>query len=291
MDRYIKAVIFGGKARACVIDTTEAVNASVKLHNLSPLAAAALGRALTAGAYILSNLKNKTDRFNLIIDGKGPLGKIYVAGSGREIKGFLENPGLELPLKDGKADVGGAVGKNGDIIVIKDMGLKEPYVGKCALTSGEIAEDFAGYLYKSEGILSAVALGVLNDKDGCKASGGIFVEAMPSADENVIFILEDIMTNFKSFSSLLAEKPAEEIMEFYFGHLDSTIFEPVGIELKCNCEKGIKDIVRGLGKVEATDIIMEQGVLELRCDYCSKYYRFYEQDLNKIFGADDGENS
>jgi molecular chaperone Hsp33 len=291
MDRIIKAVIFGGKARVAIIDTTEMVNKSINMHNLSPLSAAALGRTLTVGSYILSNLKNNDDKFNIIIDGGGPLGKIYAAGGCGEIKGFLENPSLELPYKNGKLDVGGAVGCKGDFIVIKDMGLKEPYVGKVPLVSGEIGEDFAEYLLKSEGITSAVAVGVLNDKDGCKASGGIIIEALPSADENILFILEDILTNFENFSSVLAIKSVEDIAEFYFGHLDSKIFPSERIVLKCNCSEKIESIVVNLGKGEAEEIIKEQGVLELHCDYCSKYYRFSLSDIENIIGRYYGENT
>lgn len=164
MDKIIKAVILDGMARVTAIETTEAVNESIRLHGMSPVSAAALGRTLTAGAYLGTNLKGKGSTFSLTVSGSGELGKIIVAGdSDGHIRGYVENPSLDLPLRlsDGKLDVGRAVGTTGDWTVVKDFGLKEPYVGRSELVSGEIAEDFATYLLRSEGIPSAVALGVL----------------------------------------------------------------------------------------------------------------------------------
>lgn len=285
MDKIIKAVLFGGKARVALIETTETVNKAIKTHDLTPLAAAALGRSLTVGAYIESNLKSETHKFNLIINGGGPIGKIYVTSDRvGTVKGLVENPQVDLPLrKDGKLDVGGAVGTNGDIVVIKDLGLKEPYIGRSQLVSGEIAEDYNNYLFKSEGILNAVALGVLNDKDGCKAAGGIIIEAMPDADDNMVCILEDIMSNFTNISALIAEKGIEEIGNYYFGHLDAEFFPAQTVRYKCDCWHKIRKIVRGLGRAEIEDIMKEQGMLEIKCDYCRKNYVYTEKDLDFLF--------
>ena len=285
MDKIIKAVLFGGKARVALIETTETVNKAIKTHDLTPLAAAALGRSLTIGAYIESNLKSETHKFNLIINGGGPIGKIYVTSDRvGTVKGLVENPQVDLPLrKDGKLDVGGAVGTNGDIVVIKDLGLKEPYIGRSQLVSGEIAEDYNNYLFKSEGILNAVALGVLNDKDGCKAAGGIIIEAMPDADDNMVCILEDIMSNFTNISALIAEKGIEEIGNYYFGHLDAEFFPAQTVRFKCDCWHKIRKIVRGLGRAEIEDIMKEQGMREIKCDYCRKNYVYTEKDLDFLF--------
>ncbi len=285
MDKIIKAVLFGGKARVALIDSTETVNKAIKTHDLTPLAAAALGRSLTVGAYIESNLKDATNKFNLIINGGGPIGKIYVTSDRvGTVKGLVENPQVDLPLReDGKLNVGGAVGTNGDIVVIKDLNLKEPYIGRCQLVSGEIAEDFNTYLFKSEGILNAVALGVLNDKNGCKAAGGIIIEAMPDADDNMVFVLEDIMSNFTNLSALIAEKGIDEIANFYFGHLDAEFFPEQSLSYRCDCWHKIRKIVRGLGRTEIEDIMREQGMLEIKCDYCRKNYVYTEKDLDFLF--------
>lgn len=285
MDKIIKAVLFGGKARVALIDTTETVNKAIKIHDLTPLAAAVLGRSLTVGAYIESNLKDETNKFNMIINGGGPIGKIYVTSDRvGTVKGLVENPQVDLPLRaDGKLNVGGAVGLDGDLVIIKDLGLKEPYVGRSQLVSGEIAEDYNSYLFKSEGILNAVALGVLNDKDGCKAAGGIIIEAMPDADENMVVILEDIMTNFTNISALIAEKGIDEIGQYYFGHLDAEFFPEQTVQFRCDCWHKVRRIIRSLGRKEVEEIMKEQGMLEIKCDYCRKNYVYTEKDLDYLF--------
>lgn len=287
MDKIIKAVILDGMARVTAIETTEAVNESIRLHGMSPVSAAALGRTLTAGAYLGTNLKGKGSTFSLTVSGSGELGKIIVAGdSDGHIRGYVENPSLDLPLRlaDGKLDVGRAVGATGDLTVVKDFGLKEPYVGRSELVSGEIAEDFATYLLRSEGIPSAVALGVLVDKSGCKASGGVIVEALPDADENAFVILEDIFRDFSNVSSVIAEKGLENLVDFYFGHLHAEVFPTLPLKLKCNCSKRkIDGIVRGLGKQEAKSILEEYGKLEVNCEFCGKTYAYGKRELDKLF--------
>lgn len=287
MDKIIKAVILDGMARVTAIETTESVNESIRLHGMSPVSAAALGRALTAGAYLGTNLKGKGSTFSLTVSGSGELGKIIVAGdSDGHIRGYVENPSLDLPLRlsDGKLDVGRAVGMRGDLTVVKDFGLKEPYVGRSELVSGEIAEDFATYLLRSEGIPSAVALGVLVDKSGCKASGGVIVEALPDADENAFVILEDIFRDFTNVSSVIAERGLENLVDFYFGHLHAEVFPTLPLKLKCNCSKQrIDGIVKGLGKEEAEGILEEYGKLEVNCEFCGKTYAYGKRELEKLF--------
>ncbi|NLL56519.1 MAG: Hsp33 family molecular chaperone HslO [Clostridiales bacterium] len=286
-DRLIKGIIFDGLARVTVIDITDIVNKEIKMHNLSPLAAAALGRAMTAGVYISANLKNKKDSFSISIKGGGEIGNIIVAGeSGNFVRGYVENPIVNLPLKEnGHLDVGKAVGADGFITVIKDMGLKEPYIGRTELVSGEIAQDFTKYLYVSEGVRNAVALGVKMIKDGSIGAGGVIVEALPDlkSDEK-LFMLEDIMTNFTEISDIIAKKSVEEIFDFFFGHLDAKKFEVEKVNLRCSCsEQKIAGIVQGLGKAEAYGIIKEMGKIEIKCQFCNKDYIYTEQDVNKLW--------
>lgn len=279
-----RAITFNDKARIAAIDTTDIVNKLIKTHDLSPLGAAVLGRAITVGAYISSNLKKETHKFNLIINGGGPAGQVCVAGNGNlEIKGFIENPKVTLPYKNNKLDVGGAVGKDGYINAIQDLGLKEPYVGNTKLVSGEIAIDYATYLLQSYGVRNAVILGVLVDKNGCKASGGLIVELMPDADENHIVVLEDIVSLMSNFSDLLSKKSIEEIMDFYFGHFETTVLSKDEIKLKCDCDKKIPDILKGLGKKQIQELLDEGKEIEIKCDYCSKIYKFNEEQVNKMF--------
>lgn len=284
MNRIIKTGIFGGYARVSFIDVTDIVNEEIKIHGLSPLAAAALGRAMTAGAYIGANLKSESDAFSLTISGDGALGQIVVAGTENTVRGFVTNPDVELPLKaDGHLDVGGGVGK-GYISVIKDLGLKDPYVGRCELVSGEIAEDFVKYLFVSEGIKSAAAFGVKVNKDGCITAGGIVCEALPGITEDMLVILEDVMTNFKNVSDVMAEKSLEEIYDFYFSHLDGEIYAENEIELKCSCSKErIENMIRGMGKAECDEILAEMGKIEAVCHFCEKRYVYTEEDTEKLW--------
>lgn len=288
MGRVVKAVVFGGKARVTAIEITDAVETAIERHGLSPLAAAALGRTMAAGAYLATNLKNERDTFSLTVNGTGGLGKIVVAGDGEgHLRGFVGNPNFDAPIRetDGKIDVRRGVGTEGEMIVIKDLGLKENYVGRTELVSGELGEDFAYYLYKSEGVKSAVALGVRVNKDGCLAAGGLIAEAMPDATENEIVIMEDIMSEMTDISAKLEEMGAKGVMEFYFGHLDAEIFPEVPMDWKCSCsDERIGNILRSIGKKEADSIIEESGNIEIKCEFCNKIYTYDYEAVNKIFG-------
>lgn len=286
-DMLIKGLIFGGNARVTIINITDIVNKEIKIHSLSPLSTACLGRSMVVGAYISTNLKNASNSFSININGGGELGSIVVAGTGGNfIRGYVENPSMDLPLKEnGHLDVGKAVGTNGFMTVIKDFGLKEPYIGRTELVTGEIGEDFAKYLVVSEGIKNAVAVGVKVDKNGCVGAGGVFVEALPSLQlDEQIFMLEDIMTNFESVSDIMAKMTVEEIFDFYFGHLDAEKFECEKITLRCSCsDKKIDGIITGLGKKEADSIINEMGKIEVKCQFCNKDYIYTKEDVEKLW--------
>lgn len=287
MDRLIKGLIFDGKAKVTAIDNTEMVNKSILMHDLTPLGGAALGRCLTVGIYLSNAIKAKNAKFSMTIDGKGGLGKIIIAGSeGNKVKGFVTNRHFDLPLRenDGKIDVGAGIGTDGEIVIVKDLGLKENYIGTCALVSGEVAEDFSQYLLKSDGIPNVVALGVLMDKDGCLSSGGLIIEAMPGISEEELFMLEDILTNFNNFSAMLKEKGLEEIINFYFGHLNADIYPTETVTLDCDCsEERLEAIIKSIGKDEAYDILNEQGKIELFYEFNSKYYVFDKEKVDNIF--------
>ena len=286
MDRILTGTVFGGHARVAVITLTDAVNEEIKLHDLSPLSAAALGRTMTAGAYLGVNLKNKEDVFSISVKGSGCIGGVVVAGNGDgTLRGYVANPHAELPLKaNGHLDVGQGIGP-GTITVCKDLGLKEPYNGTCELVTGEIAEDFAEYLAKSEGISSAVALGVLNDKNGCRAAGGVIVEAMPGITEDMLVILEDVMSNFGAVSTVLSEKTPEEIFDFYFAHLDAEVFPAKELKVKCSCgQEKIENALISIGKEECENIIKEHGKIEVSCHFCEKKYVFTQDDVERIWG-------
>lgn len=286
MDRILKGIIFGGKARVAVIDIKDIINEEIALHDLTPLATAVLGRSLTAGAYISSNLKIDNATFSMTINGGGEIGSIVIAGSsGNFIRGYVSNPSIDLPLQsNGHLDVGKAVGRDGFMTVIKDIGLKEPYIGRSELVSGEIAEDFAKYLYISEGIKSAVALGVKVDASGCIAGGGIIVEALPGIEEPMLFMLEDIMTNFVNVSDVLLQKSVEEIFEYYFSHLDSEVFPAEKITLRCTCSKErTEKTLKALGKKECDEILEAVGMVEMVCPFCNTKYTYNKEEMNSLW--------
>ncbi|MFA6866403.1 MAG: Hsp33 family molecular chaperone HslO [Clostridia bacterium] len=286
MNKIVKGTIFDGKARVAIVEITDIVNEEIKMHDLSPLAAAALGRTMAVGAYISNNLKNESTKFSITVNGGGILGNIVVAGEGGNfIRGFVANTKATLPLKEnGHLDVGNGVGKNGFFTVITDFGLKDAYVGKIPLVSGEIAEDFTQYLYKSEGIENAVALGVRMTKDGCIGAGGIIVEPLPDADDNMICMIEDIMTNFTNVSEIIASLGAEEIFNFYFGHLNAQKYNTEEVVLRCNCSKEkIENIIVGLGEKEAMDIVSEVGKLEIGCQFCGKNYSYSKAEVENLW--------
>lgn len=287
MDKLQKFFIADGKVLITVIKDTELVEEARKIHNLTPTTTAVLGRCLTVAAFMASGFKDENQRLSFNIDGKGPVGKIVVsAKTGAEVKGYVENPSVDLPIReDGKIDVGGAVGTNGEITVIKDLGLKEPYTGKCKLVSGEIAEDFAYYFTASEQQPSAVALGVLVDKNGVKTAGGIFIQPMPGCNDMVITMLEDICTNFTHISSVLDKMDVDEIIDYYFGHFDVKKLPSQTPKFKCDCNRElIERVIMTIGKKEAYDIISEDQKIEVGCQFCNKKYVFKKEDIDKIFG-------
>lgn len=269
-----------------VISAKDLVNKAIALHDLSPTAAAALGRTLIAGAFMSFNLKGRGESLSVTVSGGGGLGKIIVAAeAGAKVRGYVENPRFERPVKNGKLDVGGAVGKEGFITVIKDLGLKEPYTGRTALIDGEIASDFAYYFTLSEQQPSAVALGVLADKEGCAAAGGIFVQPLPFCPDHVLTVAEDIVSNFTNVSLLFNQMTADQIIERYFGHLGLNFLEEGAPEYKCRCgAEKMERIIVSLGKDEAESILDDQGKIEICCQFCGSKYSFRKSEVEKLFG-------
>lgn len=287
MDNIKRFLAYNGRINIVCVSTTELVEEARKVHDLSPLATAALGRTLTMASIIASGLKGEKDTVTLQIKGNGPIGPIVaVSDSKVRTRGYVANPGIELPLrKDGKLNVGAAVGNEGYVYVIKDIGLKEPYVGMSKIVSGEIAEDFANYFYISEQKNTAVALGVLVDKNGVRSAGGYIVTAMPDATEDDLFILENRIKEAKSVSQMLDENMSlEEIAKDITGDENiQTVEDGIVPKYECTCSKEkMENALVSIGKEELEKIIVEDKKAELVCNFCNKKYVFSEEELKKL---------
>ena len=287
MDNIKRFLAYNGRINIVCVSTTELVEEARKVHDLSPLATAALGRTLTMASIIASGLKGEKDTVTLQIKGNGPIGTIVaVSDSKVRTRGYVANPGIELPLrKDGKLNVGAAVGNEGYVYVIKDIGLKEPYVGMSKIVSGEIAEDFANYFYISEQKNTAVALGVLVDKNGVRSAGGYIVTAMPDATEDDLFILENRIKEAKSVSQMLDENMSlEEIAKDITGDENiQTVEDGIVPKYECTCNKEkMENALVSIGKEELEKIIAEDKKAELVCNFCNKKYEFSEEELKKL---------
>ena len=286
-DQIIKFLAHNGKISVTCASTTNLVEEARKLHDLSPVSTAVLGRVLTMTALMGCEMKNKTDKLTIQIKGNGPIGKIVaVSDNYPHVKACVTNPRVDIPLNEfGKIDVGGAVGNEGFINVIKDIGLKEPYIGVSPLTSGEIAEDFANYYQTSEQKQTAVALGVLVDKNGVRASGGYIITPMPDATLEEISIVEQSIFKAGAMSKMLDEQLSlKEIAQKITGDqkvqvIDASI-EPV-YECGCSKEKFAESLVT-LGKKELTELIKEDEKAEIVCQFCNKKYNFNKEELEEI---------
>ena len=284
MGKIYKTLIYDGQISLSVLDTTDVVNEAIRIHKLSPLCTAGLGRCLTVAAFMASSLKNEDERLSITINGNGVGGKIVVAADGNlNVRGSIENPVADLPLKEnGKLDGGGLVGKDGLITVVKNLGLKEPYVGKCRLVSGEIGEDFAAYYAYSEQQPTAIAVGVLVKNDKCIGAGGVIIQPLPECSEENIEKAEKLISEFSSVSKIIAEIGAKGLIEKYFSDCDFTEYDT---RYKCNCSREYVDkVLVSLGKKEFSDIIREEGKIEVSCEFCEKKYVYFADDEKRLFG-------
>lgn len=288
MDKIQKFLAYHGKINITCVETTQLVEKARTIHDLSPVATAALGRCLTMGALMGSNLKQEEDNITLQIKGNGPMGAITVTTDGKgRTRGYVLNPQVDVPMrKDGKLNVGEAVGNDGFLYVIRDIGLKEPYIGMSKLVSGEIAEDFANYYYTSEQKNTAVALGVLVNKDGVKKAGGFIVSSMPDATEDELFILENRLQEAKPISQMLEENMTLlGIAQDIIGDNNIKILEEETNvpKYECSCSKEkMKNALKSIGKEELQKIIEEDKKAEIVCHFCNQKYTFTEEELRTI---------
>lgn len=283
-DYVIRATAAGGTVRAIGAVTTEMVMEAKKIHDLSPTASVALGRTLTCASLLSQTLKGDNDVITIQIKGNGPLGGIVVVSDSKaNVRGYVGNPYTEISLNGiGKFDVAAAVGREGYLNVIKDLGLKEPYIGYVNLVSGEIAEDFAYYLAVSEQIPSVVALGVLVDKDeSIINSGGFLIQVMPDVKSETIDIIEERTASIPSVTELLSQgKSMQDILNMILGDTGLEIYETIDCKYMCNCSRDrMERNLISLGKKEILDMADEQHGAELHCHFCNKKYYFTEEEL------------
>ncbi|NLK95403.1 MAG: Hsp33 family molecular chaperone HslO [Clostridiales bacterium] len=286
-DKIVKGTAKNGMIRVIGAMTTNLVSEGVKIHECTPVASAAFGRMLTAGSLIGSTLKSDKEVVTIKINGGGPINGITVtAHNNGDVKGVLGNPYVDLPLNNnGKLDVGGAVGKNGLLYVIKDLGLKDPYVGQVPIHSGEIAEDLTYYFTISEQTPSAVSLGVLVDKDlSIKAAGGFIIQMMPDADPLLADLLMYRLEEIPSITSMLSEgKDINEILEYIFEGMELNILDTIEPKYSCNCSRErIEKALISIGQKELQEIYDENKEEEIVCHFCNKKYRFTHEQIGDL---------
>lgn len=285
-DYIVRASAADNQIRAFVATTRDMVEYTRQIHNTSPIATAALGRLLTAGSMMGIMMKGEKDILTLQIKGNGPMGGITVTATSQgTVKGYVNNPEVMLPPSPlGKLDVGGAVGE-GILSVIKDLGLKEPYVGQTDLVSGEIAEDLTYYFATSEQVPSSVALGVLMNKENTvKRAGGFIIQLMPFASEEVISKLEENIGKLDGITGLLdKDMTPEMILEQLLGDCDLEILEKTPISYECNCSrKRVEKAVISIGKKDITEMIEDNEPIEVNCHFCNKHYEFTVDELKVL---------
>ena len=284
-DYIVRATAADNQIRAFAATTTQVVEIARQHHNTSPVATAALGRLLTAGAMMGSMMKNDTDMLTLQIRGDGPIQGITVtADSHANVKGYVGNPDVVLPPKNGKLDVGGAVGI-GLLQVIKDMGLKEPYSGQTIMVSSEIAEDLTYYFANSEQVPSSVGLGVLMEKNNTvRCDGGFIIQLMPFAEEKTISQLEENLKNVTSVTALLDQGYIpEQLLETLLGNLGLEITDTVPTQFYCNCSKErVEQAVVSIGRKEIQEMIDDGEDIEVKCHFCNTAYRYTVDELKNI---------
>ena len=284
-DYIVRATAGDGQVRAFAATTGNLVEEARRRHNTSPVATAALGRLLTAGAMMGSMMKNDTDVLTLQIKGDGPLGGITVTADAKaNVKGFVENPDAMLPPKNGKLDVGGAVGI-GLLNVIKDMGMKEPYVGQTILQTSEIAEDLTYYFATSEQVPSSVGLGVLMNKDNTvHCAGGFIVQVMPFVTDEVLSRLEENIQKISSVTQMLDDgHTPEQMLERVLEGLDIEITDTIPANFSCNCShERIEKAIISIGKKDIQSMIYEGKEVEVKCHFCNTAYKFSVEELKEI---------
>ena len=303
MSKVITGIDHSGSFRVYLTISTDMVEEARKIHDTTPLASAGLGRVLTGAGLMGLLLKNDSDKLTVLFKGDGPAKQILATATANgDVKGYIANPDVDLPLtKEGKLDVGGSLGI-GELTVIKDLGLREPYVGTIALVDGEIADDLTAYYFISEQQNSAISLGVKVDMDyTIAAAGGMIIQMLPNAAEESIDALEAMLEKLPPITTLVEEAVSENhgksdegvlqaMMDRIFAQMPEE-YQVETLEFKemrwhCDCsEERLEKVLMTIGEKDLTDIIEEDGQAELVCQFCCKKYHFDKEHLERILEA------
>ena len=286
-DRIVRAISTDGMVQAAAICSRDLTERARQIHKTLPVATAALGRTLAAASMMGNALKSDGASLTLQFKGGGPLGTVLaVSVNEGNVRGYVTNPHVDIPLrKDGKLDVGTAVGHEGTLTVIKDLHMKEPYVGTIDLLGGEIAEDVAGYFVESEQIPTACALGVLVDRDqSVKAAGGYLIQLMPGAAEDTIAKVEGGIMAAGAVSAILEKNDDPEAMlRTVMSDFDLKILETCPVEYRCYCSRErVERALISLGRTELEQMLSEQGGCQLTCQFCDAVYEFTAEDIQRL---------
>ena len=303
MSKVYTGIDKSGSYRVYLAVTTDLVEEARRIHNTTPVATAGLGRVLTGAGLMGLMLKNKSDKLTVIFKGDGPAKQILAtAFADGRVKGYIANPYVDLPLNElGKLDVGGSLGI-GELTVIKDMGLREPYVGTIALVDGEIADDLTAYYYISEQQNTAISLGVKVDTDlSVMAAGGMIIQMLPDAQEGAVDALEDMLSDLAPITAIVEEAAAaaagqgeERILTLMADRIFGTMPEEYGVSLmefrdliwECDCsEERLEHVLMTIGEKDLSDIIEEDGQAELVCQFCCSKYHFDKEHLERILAS------
>ncbi|MGB9680360.1 MAG: Hsp33 family molecular chaperone HslO [Thermoanaerobacteraceae bacterium] len=286
-DYIVRATANDNKILAFAVLSTDTVETARQIHNLSPASCAALGRSLSATSMMRMMMKDKNDKLTLVIKGDGPIGGVVaVSNYPGQVKGYVDNPAVDLPLNDkGKIDVSRAIGEKGYVRVIKDIGLKEPYIGQVELKTGEVADDITYYFTLSEQIPSSVGLGVLIDKDmHVLASGGFIIQLMPDFDIDNVAVLENKIKKVNSITDLLRSGyTPENILELLLDGFNVKFTDITPLKFECDCSKErFEKAIISLGEEEIKTLINENKPVEVICHFCRKKYLINEDELKEL---------
>ncbi|TDL94250.1 Hsp33 family molecular chaperone HslO [Macrococcus brunensis] len=285
-DYLVRALAFNDEVRAFSVRSTQTVQVAQDKHYTWPTASAALGRSMTAGLMMGSMLKNE-EKLTITINGGGPIGQIIVDANGKgEVRGYVTNPQTHFDLNEhGKLDVARAVGTEGSLNVVKDIGMRDFFTGSTPIVSGELGEDFTYYFATSEQVPSAVGLGVLVNPDNTiKAAGGFIIQLMPGASEETISAIEQHLGAMEPVSKLIDKGLSpEQVLEEVLGEDNIRIIDRMDVEFKCNCGKEkFSTAIKGLGNAEIDSMIKEDGGAEVECHFCREKYHFSVEELEAL---------